>query len=286
MYADTDMDDLDVFAILDGQDDLFCIGDSPGQLDLRAPSPTEQDVNMADSPRSICILADDFYTPDITNPLDISLPDHVSPLSHIPGSPTIPLDHTQDTEGFDIPDLSPSPVERPTQAGFDIPALSPSPVECPTQAAFDIPTLSPSPVDRPMQAGFDIPDLSPRPQDDLMDMCKLSSFPLTKPDLHEISNAQPEPGPSSVETQVDHECAAERSLKTLKQNLLPHLPILLTRTSLLRAELTQLMMEKEMTTCYLDGAVTKILEMDRYLNGLRALQRIREERVRDEEAGV
>jgi hypothetical protein len=317
MYSDTDMDDLDVLAILDCQDDLVCIGDSPGQLDLRAP--TRQDVNMFDSPRSICILPDDFYTPDVANPCAISpddipppsdlrtipdFPDHVSPPRHIPGSPTIALDHTQDTQGFDIPDLSPSPVERPTQAGFDIPDLSPSPVErpmqagfdipdlspspveCPMQAGFDIPDLSPSPVERPMQAGFDIPDLSPRPQDDLMEMCKLSPFPLTIPDLHEISNARPEPGPSRVEPQLDHECAAERSLKTLKKNLLPHLPILLSRTSLLRAELTQLILEKEMTTCYLDGAVTKILEMDRYLNGLRALQRIREERVRDEEAGV
>jgi hypothetical protein len=272
MYSETDMDDMDVFAILDAQDDLFCIGDSRGQLDLRAPSPTRQDVNMADSPRSICILADDFYTPDIENPFAIS-PDDIPPSSDLCTIPDFPDHlspprHIQDTEGFDIPHLSPSPVERPMQAGFDIPDLSPSPVE------------------RPMQADFDIPDLSPRPQDNLMEMCKLSPFPLTIPDLHEISNARPEPGPSRVEPQLDHECAAERSLKTLKKNLLPHLPILLSRTSLLRAELTQLLLEKEMTTCYLDGAVTKILEMDRYLNGLRALQRIREERVRDEEAGM
>jgi hypothetical protein len=308
MYSETDMDDMDVFAILDAQDDLFCIGDSRGQLDLRAPSPTRQDVNMADSPRSICILADDFYTPDIENPFAISpddippssdlctipdFPDHLSPPRHIQDTEGFDIPHLSPSPverpmqaGFDIPDLSPSPVERPMQAGFDIPDLSPSPVERPMQAGFDIPDLSPSPVERPMQADFDIPDLSPRPQDNLMEMCKLSPFPLTIPDLHEISNARPEPGPSRVEPQLDHECAAERSLKTLKKNLLPHLPILLSRTSLLRAELTQLLLEKEMTTCYLDGAVTKILEMDRYLNGLRALQRIREERVRDEEAGM
>jgi hypothetical protein len=139
----------------------------------------------------------------------------------------------------------------------------------------------------------DIPNPYPLSPDHIPPSSILQTIPDSPDDvlpdshlMHNVSNPQPEPGPSRVEPQEEQESAAERSFKALKKNLLPYLPILLTRTSLLRAQLTQLIMERDMTASYLDGSVTKILEIDRYLHGLRALQLLKGEGVRDEEAGM
>lgn len=215
MYSDTEMDALDVFAILDAQEDLYCIGDSQTLTPSEGPpldhthSPLLEDVDIPDSPNSICILPDDFYIPDIPNPYPLS-PDDI-PASSNP--------HT-------IPE-------------------------------------SPNATD---------------PLQNLMDVCSIPSRPRSI-----VSSPQTEAGPSNIEPPRERESAAERSFKTLTRNLLPYLPVLLTRTSLLRAQLTQLIMERDMTVSYLDGSVTKILEIDRYLHGLRALQLIRGEEVRDQE---
>jgi hypothetical protein len=246
MYSDTEIDDLDVLDFLVAQDDLSRMGDSPRPsnnpaLDVMSHSPPLEDVNIPDSPGSICILPDDFDIPDIPNSrediaegpqLDVDIPDSPGSVCMLP-------------DDFYIPDI---------------------PNHCP---------LSPNDIPPPLNP-YTILDF---PND-------VPPCPLSIADLPEISNAQPEQGSSRGETQRQHESAAERSLKTLKTNLIQYLPVLLTRTSLLRAQLAQLIMERDMTSGYLDGAVTKILEMDRYLHGLRALQLIRGEGVHDEEARV
>lgn len=241
MYSDTEMEALDVFAILDSQADLFCIGDSQtpseGQLlDRTSHSPLLEDVDFPDSPGSVCMLPDDFYIPDIANPYPIA-PDHIPASSNL-HPPDLPDDVLPDSHLM----LNPHHTLHEIQES--------------------------------------ITDLRRGPIEDLMDVCPIPPQPLSI-----VSNPQPEPGPSRVEPQRQQESAAERSFKALKKNLLPYLPVLLTRTSLLRAQLTQLIMERDMTTSYLDGSVTKILEMDRYLHGLRALQLIRGEAVHDREVG-
>jgi hypothetical protein len=244
MYSDTEMDALDVFAILDSQVDLFCIGDSQTPSEGPLLDRTE-DVNIPDSPGSICMLPDDFYIPDIPNPYPVS-PHHILPSSILQTIPDSP-DHV-------IPD---SPLMRNGDH-----------------------TLREIPESLTQAEGFHHSDLRRGPIEDLMDICAIPLRPLSV-----VSNPQPEPGPSRLEPERQQESTAERSFKALKKNLLPYLPVLLTRTSLLRAQLAQLIMERDMMASYLDGSVTKILEIDRYLHGLRALQLIRGEGVRDEEAG-
>ena len=289
MYSDTEIDALDVFAILDSQDDLFHMRDSPRSSDNPAlgvvsHSPPLEDV-IPDSPGSICMLPEDFDIPDIPN---------IYPVSHeniaegpqqggsIPNSPGSVCMLPEDFDIPDIPNIYPVSRENITegpQQGVSIPNSPGS--SCLLPEDFYIPDI---PMHFPISPKDIPPSLDPYTIPDSSNDVPPSLFPVA--DLPEIFNVQPEQGPSNVETQRQRESAAERSLQTLKTNLMPYLPILLSRTSLLRAQLGQLIMERDMTRGYLDGAVTKILEIDRYLLGLRALQLIRGEGVHDEQAGV
>ena len=70
----------------------------------------------------------------------------------------------------------------------------------------------------------------------------------------------------------------------IERNLIPYLPVILSRTSLLRAQLAQLIMEKDFIKGQIDIALTHVAEVDRYLYGLRALQVMRQEGCSAEEA--
>jgi hypothetical protein len=217
-------------------------------------------------------------------------------------------DTPPETDIFDIPDLPPSPIADPMDL-FDIPS-SPNPatglleISTAETDVFDIPDLPPSPIADPMDFFdippspnpapnlhpgmlntvpetdvFDIPDLPLSPIADQMDVCDLPPSPFPAPNLHPgIPNTVPHAGPSTVDTQLEDENTAERrSLKTLRKNLIPYLPVILSRASLLRAQLAQLITERDFIKGQIDGAVTRIAEVDRYLYGLRALQLMRQE---------
>ena len=117
-----------------------------------------------------------------------------------------------------------------------------------------------------------------------MDINEIPPSPILTTNLHPtISNTQPEAGPLRIERQLQTKSTAEcQSLNILRRNLTPYLPVVLSRTSLLRAQLAQLIMERDFTKGHLDEAVTHIAELDRYLKGLRAFQLIRQEGLRDE----
>ena len=228
-------------------------------------------------------------------------------------------DTPPETDVFDIPDLPPSPIADPMDL-FDIPS-SPNPAtglleisNTPAESdVFDIPDLPPSPIAEPMDFFdippspnpapnlhpgmlntvsetdiFDIPDLPLSPNADQMDVCDLPPSPFPTPNLHPgIPNTVPHAGPSTVDTQLQDENTAERrSLKTFRQNLIPYLPVILSRASLLRAQLAQLIRERDLIKGQIDGAVTRVAEVDRYIYGLRTLQLMGQEGLGDEEADI
>jgi len=140
----------------------------------------------------------------------------------------------------------------------------------------------------PQTEVFDIPDLPPSPIDELMDLCDIPPSTILPADVHpEIPHTSLEAGPSMVDPQLHNENPAERrSLKMIRKNLIPYLPVILSRASLLRAQLAQLITERDFIKGQIDGAVTRIAEVDRYLYGLRALQLMRQEGLGDEEASM
>jgi len=172
------------------------------------------------------------------------------------------------TDIVDIPDSPPSPIED----FGSIPASSPI-----DDFGF-IPACQDS-ISFLQTELLDIPDLPLSPIADQMDVCDLPPSPFPAPNLHPgIPNTVPHAGPSTVDTQLQDENTAERrSLKTLRKNLIPYLPVILSRASLLRAQLAQLITERDFIKGQIDGAVTRIAEVDRYLYGLRALQLMRQE---------
>ena len=172
------------------------------------------------------------------------------------------------TDIVDIPDSPPSPIED----FGSIPASSP----------IDDFNFIPACQDsiRFLQTElFDIPNLPPSPIDDLMDVCAIPPSPILAAGVHpEIPHASLDAGSSTVDPQLQDENTAEhRSLRTLRKNLIPYLPVILSWASLLRAQLSQLITERDFIKGQIDGAVTRIAEVDRYLYGLRALQLMRQE---------
>jgi hypothetical protein len=124
---------------------------------------------------------------------------------------------------------------------------------------------------------FNISDSPPlTPMADLMDLCDIPNSPPAE--VHpEAQNSVVDTGPSNVDSRdLGRNTAEGQSLKTMSKNLVPYLPIILSRASLLRAQLAQVIMERDFVRGQIDMGVTRIAEVDRYLYGLRALQLMRQ----------
>ena len=262
-------------------------------------SPRMDAFNFSDGPRPVHRLPHNFFDiPDSPKSFPMS-PDDVD-LYAIPDSPTIlPLDRAE-LNLFSIPDsptaLPEAPVSHPMSHSpsldaFDLPD-SPNLFNIP-DSPKSFPIL-PDDIDlyaipdSPNIVPLDHAHLPPSPIEDLMDVCNIPPSPLPAADLHPaIPNTLPDAGPSMVDPQPQDESAPERHrMKILRQNLTPFLPVILSRASLLRAQLAQFITERDFIKGRHDDTVTHIAELDRYLYGVRALQLMRQEERHDEEAGM
>ena len=234
---------------------LFAIPNSPTS-ELVSPS-TELDLfDIPDTPKSLPIPTEDVQPPifSFSSQHDMDLD-----LYTIPDSPNIP------------------PADRTDGRVPDSPSVPPQFIH-PGQ----------DPVQMQETEVLDISDSPLSPMADLMDFCDIPNSPILAAEVHPgIQNPVADAGPSIIDTQLQEENTAERpSLKTIGRNLIPYLPIILSRASLLQAQLAQLITEKDFIKGQIDGALTRVAEVDRYLYGLRALQLMRQEGRSDEEAAM
>lgn len=280
-------DDVDIFSIPDSEVNYSALEVSPAHRkslhkdlsDLPAASSSSTGVNLfaiPDSPTSKLVSPstelDLFYIPDTPKSSPIPTED----VQHT----TFPFSsqHDADLDLYRIPD-SPNipPLDRTDNRIPDSPIV----------LSHVIPTGQ-DPIQLLETANFMISDSQLSPMADLMEICEIPNSPILEAVVHpEIPDPAVEAGPSIVDTQLQGNNTTDRlSLKTIGRNLIPYLPVILSRASLLRAQLAQLITEKEFIKGQIDEAVTRIAEVDRYLYGLRALQLVRQEGCRDEEAGM
>jgi len=253
---------------------LFTIPDTQDELDIISIPDTEVNCPTIE----VSFAHHNSLLKDLSNTPETPSGSTRFNLFAIPNSPTLELvSPSTELDLFDIPD-TPKSLPIPTDGRVpDSPSVPPQFIH-PGQ----------DPVHMQETEVFDVSDSPLSPMADLMDFCDIPNSPILAAEVHPgIQNPVADAGPSIIDTQLQEENTAERpSLKTIGRNLIPYLPIILSRASLLRAQLAQLITEKDFIKGQIDGALTRVAEVDRYLYGLRALQLMRQEGRSDEEAAM